>query len=75
MRRHLLSKRTHLNMSPTSDLNAEEEDSEEVGLKRRKLDEKAEKILPLPKGLPAETIENDGKEVLLRMFEVRALRC
>jgi hypothetical protein len=62
-------------MSPTSDLNAEEEESEEVGLKRRKLDEKVDKILPLPKRLPAETIENDGKEVLLRMFEVRALRC
>lgn len=62
-------------MSPTSELNAEEEDSEEVGFKRRKIDEKAEKILPPLKGLPAETIENDGKEVLLRMFEVRALRC
>lgn len=62
-------------MSPTSELNAEEEDSEEVGFKRRKIDEKAEKILPPPKGLLAETIENDGKEVLLRMFEVRALRC
>jgi hypothetical protein len=38
VRRHLLSKRTHLNMSPTSELNAEEEDSEEVGFKRRKID-------------------------------------
>jgi len=62
-------------MSPSSEAYAEEEDGEEVGFKRRKLDDKAEKIIAPQKEISTETIENDGKEVLLRMFEVRALRC
>jgi len=55
-------------MSPSSEAYAEEEDGEEVGFKRRKLDDKTEKIIAPQKELSTETIENDGKEVLLRMF-------
>jgi len=49
--RHLLSKRTHLNMSPSSDAYVDEEDGEEVSFKRRKIDDKAEKVIPPPKDL------------------------
>jgi hypothetical protein len=61
-------------MSPQSDTLDEESELEECH-KRRKTDLKGGKAVTVKGSHLVETIENDGKEVLLRMFELKAISC